>query len=383
MVNRILFCATVDYHIKAFHLPYMKWFKEQGWEVDVVASGNINLPFTDNKYNIPIKRSPFRSANISAYKQLKEIITKNNYSIIHCHTPLGGLLARIAARKARKNGTKVIYTAHGFHFCKGISMINWFIYYPIERYLSRFTDCLITINQEDYNLARKHRFHAKDIEYISGVGVDIEQFKPVDIREKNQLKVAAGYDANDILLFNAGEFNKNKNQKFLLFAMVYLLKEVPNVKLLLAGEGVLLEQCKLLANQLGIRDKVSFLGFRKDISEIIPMCDIAVAASFREGLPVNVMESMACGLPVVAVKNRGHRELVHNELNGWMIEEWNAAKFANQIKTLFNDDLRNQFGENGRNIIKNKYSINQILIEKSRMYRKYMSKREGVEWIAP
>src|SRR5690625_2380992 len=124
MVNRILFCATVDYHIKAFHLPYMKWFKEQGWEVDVVASGNINLPFTDNKYSIPIKRSPFRSANISAYKQLKEIITKNNYSIIHCHTPLGGLLARIAARKARKNGTKVIYTAHGFHFCKGISMID-------------------------------------------------------------------------------------------------------------------------------------------------------------------------------------------------------------------------------------------------------------------
>src|SRR5690625_5708099 len=123
-------------------------------------------------------------------------------------------------------------------------MINWFIYYPIERYLSRFTDCLITINQEDYNLARKHRFHAKDIEYISGVGVDTEQFKPVDIQEKNQLRVAAGYAANDILLFNAGEFNKNKKQKFILFAMVYILIDVPNVKLLLAGVVFLLDQCK-------------------------------------------------------------------------------------------------------------------------------------------
>src|SRR5699024_9077270 len=113
LVNRILFCATVDYHFKAFHLPYMKWFKEQGWQVDIVASGNIELPYTDRKYDIPIERSPIHSSNLTAYKQLKAIINENNYEIIHCHTPLGGFLARIAARKTRKKGTKVIYTAHG------------------------------------------------------------------------------------------------------------------------------------------------------------------------------------------------------------------------------------------------------------------------------
>src|SRR5690625_2772214 len=262
VANKILFCATVDYHFKAFHLPYMKWFKEQGWEVDVAASGNIHLPFTDNKYNIPIERSPFRVSNIGAYKELKEIIHQNDYSIIHCHTPLGGLLARIAARLVRRKGTKVIYTAHGFHFCKGVSLINWLIYYPVERYLARHTDSLITINQEDYNLAKKHRFHAKEIKYISGVGVDTDQFTPIDVNEKIRLKEAAGYEPNDLLLFNAGEFNKNKNQTFLLHAMVHILKHIPNAKLILAGEGILLENCKQLADQLGLSNHVTFLGFR-------------------------------------------------------------------------------------------------------------------------
>src|SRR5690625_3803855 len=160
MNNRILFCATVDYHFKAFHLPYMKWFKDQGWIVDVAAAGTIQLPFSDHRYNIPIQRSPLKKSNFDAYKQLKTIIDQNNYSIIHCHTPLGGLLTRLAARRARKNGVKIIYTAHGFHFCKGVPLINWLIFYPIERNLSRFTDSLITINQEDYQLATKHRFPA-------------------------------------------------------------------------------------------------------------------------------------------------------------------------------------------------------------------------------
>src|SRR5690625_2917364 len=139
MVQKILFCATVDYHFKAFHLPYMKWFKEKGWQVDIAASGKSFLPYTDEKYNLPIKRSPLHHSNIKAYKQLKKIIDQNHYSIIHCHTPMGGVLARLAARQARKKETKVIYTAHGFHFCKGLYLKNYMIYYLIERLLSHIT----------------------------------------------------------------------------------------------------------------------------------------------------------------------------------------------------------------------------------------------------
>jgi glycosyltransferase EpsD len=147
----------------------MKWFKDQGWEVHVAANGDMNLPFVDKKYNIQISRSPLSWSNHEAYNQLKTIIGENEYGIIHCHTPVGGALARLAARKSRDNGTKVIYTAHGFHFCKGAPLINWLIYYPIERWLAKYTDCLITINEEDYQLAIKHKFKAKKIEHVHGV----------------------------------------------------------------------------------------------------------------------------------------------------------------------------------------------------------------------
>ena len=151
--KKVLFCATVDYHFKAFHLPYLKWFKEQGWQVHIAASGELELPYTDQKFNIPIQRSPFRMKNFEAYNKLKQLMDHNKYDIIHCHTPMGGVLARLAARKTRANGTKVIYTAHGFHFCKGAPLINWLTYYPIEKMLANDTDCLITINQEDYQIA--------------------------------------------------------------------------------------------------------------------------------------------------------------------------------------------------------------------------------------
>lgn len=377
MVNKILYCATVDYHFKAFHLPYMRWFKEQGWEVDIAAAGEIDLPYTDNKYNIPIKRSPYHRSNIHAYKILKEIIDKNDYNIIHCHTPLGGVLARLAARQARKKGTKVIYTAHGFHFCKGAPLLNWIIYYPIERYLSRHTDSLITINHEDFSLAINHRFRAKNIEHIYGVGIDTEKFKPVDENRKLALRQSFGYQSDDFLLFNAGEFNKNKNQQFLIYAMKKLEKEQPNMKLLLAGEGERLEKCRHLAVKLGISHMVDFLGFRKDIEDILSICDLAVGSSYREGLPVNIMEAMSSGLPVLAVENRGHRDLIDHHKNGLILKKWNPDEFAQQVKIFVDErDFRIQLGRNGRQMIVDRFSTTKVLAEKGRIYKTYMGGEE-------
>ncbi|WP_249869468.1 glycosyltransferase family 4 protein [Oceanobacillus saliphilus] len=381
MVKKILYCATVDYHFKAFHLPYMKWFKDQGWEVDVAAAGNLDLPYTDNKYNIAIERSPFHRSNINAYKQLKKIIDENNYKMIHCHTPLGGVLARLAAKEARKKGTKVIYTAHGFHFCKGAPFVNWLLYYPIEWYLSRYTDSLITINQEDYRLALNHRFKAAAIEHVHGVGVDTEKFKPVTADKKAERRKSFGYQADDFLLFYAAEFNQNKNQQFLIHVTALLKNHVPNAKLLLAGEGALLEHCQELAVKLGIGDMVEFLGFRKDLDEIVPMCDIAVASSLREGLPVNVMEAMACGLPVVAVDNRGHRELVIDNQTGWLMRHSEQREFANKVLSLAKmTDTQKEFAKNARDLIIEKYSINKVLSEKKPIYQSFMAEQEELEW---
>ncbi|WP_309088627.1 glycosyltransferase family 4 protein [Domibacillus sp.] len=376
MANKVLFCATVDYHFKAFHLPYLKWFKEQGWEVHVAASGEMDLPYVDQKWNIPIQRSPFNKKNIKAYKELKKILDQNQYQMIHCHTPMGGVLARLAARQTRKRGTKVIYTAHGFHFCKGGPLLPWLIYYPIEKSLSRYTDCLITINKEDYELASRH-FSAKQTRYVNGVGVNTEQFKPLKEQEKKERKKSFGYQPDDFLLFYAAEFNKNKNQELLLEALALIKRDVPHAKLLLAGEGTLLEHCRNRAEELELSHMVDFLGYRKDLQEIVPMCDAAVASSLREGLPVNIMEAMASGLPVVALTNRGHRELVQNDRNGWIIDQNDPAAFAKKLKALAGmSDVSQKFGNNGRSIIRNKFSVEKVLNQKSDIYGSFMATKE-------
>ncbi len=359
----------------------MKWFKEQAWEVHVAANGNMELPYVDKKYDIPIQRSPLKLQNFYAYKELASIIKHNKYNIIHCHTPMGGVLARLAARKARKQGTRVIYTAHGFHFCKGAPLINWLIYYPIEKGLASYTDCLITINQEDYTLAMRHRFKAERIERVHGIGVDTERFKPVKEFHKQNVKMQFGYKPSDFLMFYAAEFNKNKNQQLLLHSLSLLKNKVPHAKLLLAGNGPLMEDCKKLAVQLGIAEMVHFLGYRTDIVALLPMCDIAVASSLREGLPVNIMEAMACGLPVVATDNRGHRELVLNNENGWIVDRDDIEEMSNKMKLLAqNPKLNVQFGSAGRMMVENTYAINEILEEKEGIYAMLMDETEELKW---
>ncbi|MGX1193665.1 glycosyltransferase family 4 protein [Metabacillus sp. SLBN-84] len=377
MHHKILFTATVDYHFKSFHLPVLKWFRDMGWEVHVAANGNINLPYTEKKFNLPIQRSPFNRMNMEAYKQLKQLIDTQQYSIVHCHTPVGGVLTRLAAMEARKKGTKVIYTAHGFHFCKGAPLLNWLTYYPVEKWLSSKTDCLLTINEEDHRLAREHKFKAEAIEHIHGVGVDIEKYSPLSSADKEIRRQAYRYKKNDFLLFYAAEFNKNKNQKLLLKAMCLLKDKLPNAKLLLAGEGSLLEECKQFAAANGIQEMVHFLGFRKDIADILPMCDVGVASSLREGLPVNIMEAMACGLPIVATDNRGHRELVESGVNGFTISDQNEFSFFERLAELSNSKvLRDQFGEMSRMKLM-KYDTSSVIRELELIYNTYIQREKN------
>jgi glycosyltransferase EpsD len=382
MEKKILFCATVDDHFRVFHLPYLKWFKEQGWNVHIAAAGNKELPYADKKYSIPIKRFPLHKSNLDAYKKLKSIIVENRYHIIHCHTPMGGVLSRLAARNERNRITKVIYTAHGFHFCKGSSRKNWMIYYPIEKWLSRYTDCLITINEEDYQLAVSRQFKANHIEHVHGVGVDTDQFAPVSDLSKQVLRAKYHYSNDAFLMFYAAEFNKNKNQKLLIEALAFIKEQIPHARLLLAGEGPLLEECKRLSIHLGLENMVDFLGYRHDIESLLKMSDMAVASSLREGLPVNILEAMACRLPVIAVDNRGHRELVVNQKNGWLVGN-HPEEFAEKILCLAeNHELRKSFGREGRKIVMDQYELKTILIEQGRIYEKFMDHLENVQWAA-
>lgn len=382
MKKKILFCATVDYHIRLFHLPFIQWLKSQGWEVHVAAAGNSKLPYVDQQYHLPIHRFPLRKENILAYQLLESIIESNSYDIVDCHTPVGGMIARLAAKNRRKDGLKVMYTAHGFHFCKGAPYMNWLMYYPIEKLMANYTDLLITINQEDYQLARQKKFKAADITHIHGVGVDTDQFFLVSKEQKNNLREKHRFPEDAFLLFYAAEFNRNKNQAFLIKVLALLKETLPNAILVLAGDGKELSHCRQIAYKMDVNHMVRFLGYQNNMNVLLQMSDIVAASSKREGLPVNIMEAMSCGLPIVAFPNRGHRELVLDGVNGWL--ECTEKGMAERIVQLAeNPPLRFNLGKNGRKIIIEKYSQNQVLAEKRRVYQSIVNEmEERMEWTA-
>lgn len=153
-MNKILFLSNTA-NFSKFNRPFMQWFKEQGWQVDYCSAGEEKVLDCDNQFSINIARSPFNLKNLQGLKQLKDILANGNYQILHCHTPMGGVLGRLAALKLWKQGKlKVIYTAHGFHFYKGAPLVNWLLYYPMEKFLAHWTDVIITINEEDYERAK-------------------------------------------------------------------------------------------------------------------------------------------------------------------------------------------------------------------------------------
>lgn len=338
-LKKILYVATVAEHFRFFYLPYFDYFQREGWRVDCACSTYESMPNCSNCYQISISRSPLSLSNINAYRQIKKIIDNGHYDIIHCNTPAGGALARIAARKARKLGTKVIYTAHGFHFFTGAPLLNWLLFFPAERILSRFTDCLVTINREDYIAAKKY-LKAGNIVHVHGVGFDGSRFMKPSPDLKRTLRGKFGFSDDDILLIYVAELNENKNQKMLITALRKVVDKNKKIKLLLVGPDRTKGKNYMLATALGLGNHVHFLGQRNDVFEIMPMCDLTVASSKREGLPVNIMESLACGVPVIATDNRGHRELVINGKNGYLIKPDGHGGLAQKIiEITSNNDL--------------------------------------------
>ena len=367
-MKKVLFVATVTGHINAFHVPYLKWFHEEGYEVHVASNGEEKIEYCDKHFNIPFERSPFKLKNIKAYKELKNIIDSNKYEIIHCHTPVGGVLARLAARGTRKRGTRVLYTAHGFHFYKGAPIINWLIYYPVEKWLSRYTDTLITINNEDYTIAKK-KFKAKNIEFVNGVGVDEKKFNfEMSEEEKHKLRQELGLNDDDYVLISVGELNKNKNQIMQIETMKEVVKSNSKIKLLIVGTGKLKEFYKKKIQEFELNSNVFLLGYRNDIPKLLKISDCLVSTSKREGLPVNVIEGMFVGLPMVLTDCRGNRDLVTED--EMLINLNKVAEFKKAIEICIN---RKPIEEDACNVdIRGKFKIDVVIEKMEILYRKFM-----------
>ena len=351
----------------------MKLLKEHDWEVHVAARDNLaeknglQLEYPDKVFNLPFERNPWHKNNRVAYRHLKQIIDDGHYAVVHCNTPVGGVLGRLAAREARKKGTKVFYTAHGFHFYKGAPLGNWLFYYPIEKWMGHFTDILITITHEDFDIAMRN-FSCK-VAYIHGVGADASRFYPLPEAQRRALRTELGYSEDEKLILCTGELLPNKNQITAIRAMSGIIATVPTAKLLLAGNGPMLPKLQEEVARLDLESHVQFLGYRIDIEKFVNISDVVISCSFREGLPMNIVEAMLCQKPVIASYNRGHRELVRDGKNGFLFSPDDSNALSTKAIELLIDSLKaKQLAKDGFDFVY-PFSNTQVTLELQGIYQ--------------
>jgi len=295
-------------------------------------------------------------------KLLKEV----QFPLVHVHTPVAAFITRLACQ--RTNTHPVLYTAHGFHFYKGAPLKNWLLYYNMEKLAAHWTDGLITINEEDYKAAQKFKLRRNGkVFFVPGVGVDIanleQRIASIDRSEKRK---ELGLSVDTTVIITVGELNANKNHIQVLEA----LSKVNNTNFhyLVVGNGENEQKLQKAVNKLMLQDKVSFLGFRRDVPELLAASDVFVLTSRREGLPKAVLEAMAVRLPIIATDVRGNRDLVKSGENGYLVPLDDVEQTATAIERIIDSgDLRRSMGEKSKELVK-QYDLKNIIPQMEEIY---------------
>ncbi len=310
-MRKILYCASTLSHIRNFHLPYLKAFHDQGCEVWVLANEEGSIPYADHVVALPFAKSLLSLQNIKAIFLARKLLKEQHFEMVSTHTALASAVVR-AAILLLQNRPKVFCTVHGYLFNENDGLKKW-IYLLPEKICAHVTDTLMVMNQEDYEIAQNHHLYKEYLHFIHGIGFDSSRFQPMSIEKRIAGRQALGFGEKDFLFIYAAEFSKRKNQECLIRAFAKAVPYAPNAHLLLAGTGTLLKQCIQLTKELYMEDRIHFLGHVQNMENLYPLCDAAVSSSKIEGLPFNVMEAMACGLPVLISDIKGHRDLVENK----------------------------------------------------------------------
>lgn len=334
-MKKILFCASRVSHIINFHLPYIKYFKDKGWRVDIAVQGSTDNSLIDRCFDLKFTKNPLSTDNIKTVYELKKIIKNGNYDIICSNSTLAGAASRMAVVLAGKPKPYFVHISHGYMFGENGGLKSK-MYLLCEKMTSKPVDSLVVMNREDCSLAKKYHL-GKNIHYIYGMGVCPERFPPISQSDRTairrQLKISDGYFA----LLCAGEFSDRKNQMLIIEAFRLLLQKHKNITLVFAGDGQTIENCKNTVNEYELENKVRFLGQVSDINGIYRSCDILLSASKMEGLPFNVMEAMLCGLPVVASDIKGHNDLITDGQNGLLFQKNSIDAMVQKTDLILSD----------------------------------------------
>jgi glycosyltransferase EpsD len=383
--HKVLIVSTIASVIDQFNRNNIKILQKLNYDITILANFNFGNTTSDKKteqffneliaqkikvIDIPIPRKLKPLLLLRSYFIIKRLIKSENYSLIHCHTPIASMLIRINYLfKTGNNRGKIIYTAHGFHFYKGAPIINWFLYYPVEKLLSRYTDCLITINREDYKRAKKSFKETKSIFHINGVGVDTKIYFPISSEEeKIDYRKQYGYSKKEFIIISVAEINKNKNQILMVEAVKHLVGKRKNILVLLVGKGPEKEMIELIVKQYSLGNNVDFLGYRNDICRLLQISDLFVSCSRREGLPVSLIEAMAVGLPIIATDIRGNRDLIKNGSNGFLVSYNDPILLSEKMEKIIDSkEIRMEFANQNIKDVK-QYSEEIINIQMKNIF---------------
>lgn len=387
MKKKALIISTICGFLWQFERNNVRLLQENGYEIHY-ASNFDNPVYTYDKseydrmgiitHHIPVQKSPgCWKDNRKALKMLTELIKNEEIQLIHCHTPMGGVLGRLAGKRAG-TGVYVIYTAHGFHFYRGASRKNWLFYFRAEKFLARMTDAIVAINMEDYENARK--FHMKKdgkVYRIPGVGLDLKRFFPrKDKKEAFRIKYNIPKDA--FCMVTAANLDPEKNHETVLKALAQ--RNDKEIFYAICGNGPEKQRLQELTKQYGLEGQVVFMGFQEHMEELLQTADAFVFPSLREGLGMAALEALACGIPVIAADNRGTREYMEDGINGFLCEGTNVHEYAQAIKKLKeNPELREKMGEAGCRTAQ-KFAVSQTELVMKQVYRDAERSDKIYEW---
>ncbi len=342
--KKALILTTVSGFVQKFERENVRLLQEMGYEVHYAANPDVPAYlYPAGTYEemeitfhpIPIIQDPRAiRENQKAYQELKHLIRDHHISLLHCHTPVGGVLGRLLGRSFGKSLT-VIYTAHGFHFYKEKNKLIHPLAYRVEKWLAHYTDALVTINWEDYRAAKKFRLRCPgNVFRINGAGIDPMEFQPVTKEEYRETRKQLGIGKDTFYMVSVGELNQNKNHISILKALAWLRikgNDLGNMRCDIYGQG---RERKALEEQirtLHLEDVVQIHEYVNPVRPALAGADVFLFPSIREGLGLAAVEALATGLPVIAAENRGSREYMRNNVNGFTFPSDDIERFGMAI----------------------------------------------------
>lgn len=364
-MKKILYVTTVSSTINVFLIPHIKTLIKKGNIVHIACS--IDQELSKDLMDCGVKlhivdfsRNPLNLSNGKAYKQILELQKTENYDVVNVHTPIASFITRFALKN---EDLKIIYTCHGFHFFNGASLVNWILYYPIERIAARWTDVIVTINEEDKERAKTFNMRkGGQVRLMHGVGINPKEYELNDF-DKYEYRKKIGLKEEDFVILMLAELNKNKNHIQLIKAIKLLNNKYPKIKVICAGKGPLKEKLENTVNNMRLENSIKFLGFRRDVKELLHSSDCIALFSRREGLGKCLLEGMIVGKPLIATDTRGPRQLITKNKNGYLVKVGDYKKTAQYIENIYLDNMKRiNFSKNSLNSIK-EYYLEHVLDE--------------------